>query len=180
MALAPLSGHVLEVGFGTGLNLLCYPQTVSKLTAIDSARMLPDRVAKRISRAQIPIELFVLDASERLPFEDQSFDGVVTTFTLCSIGDVTSAVKEMHRMLRAGGQFVFLEHGRSGDPRVARWQDRLNRIQRFVACGCNLNRRIDSLISGNGFEIVKFERYLMPNVPRIFGETYRGVARPAE
>jgi ubiquinone/menaquinone biosynthesis C-methylase UbiE len=178
-ALAPLIGHVLEVGFGTGLNLPCYPETVTELTTIDSVRMLPDRLARRIAEAHMPIEMFLMDASERLPFADHSFDGVVTTFTLCSIEDVASALAEVHRVLRTGGQFVFLEHGRSDDPRLAKWQDRFNPIQRILACGCNLNRRIDSLIRGSGFEIVRLERYLMPDVPRIFAETYRGLATPA-
>ncbi|HJZ67300.1 MAG TPA: class I SAM-dependent methyltransferase [Blastocatellia bacterium] len=179
-ALAPLRGRVLEVGFGTGLNLACYPNTVTRLTAIDSVRMLPDRVAKRISEAHMPIELFLLDASGTLPFEDRSFDGVVTTFTLCSIRDVLSALAEIRRVLKPDHPFAFLEHGRSDDPRVIKWQDRLNPIQRVVACGCNLNRPIESLIRRSGFEIVKIERYLMPGVPRIFAEMYRGLARPAE
>ena len=177
MTLAPLSGHVLEIGFGTGLNLSCYPQTVVRLTVVDSARMLPDRVAKRISRAQMPIELFVLDTSERLPFQDQSFDGAVTTFTLCSIADVGSALAEIRRVLKPDSPFVFLEHGRSGDARVARRQDFFNPLQRLIACGCNMNRPIDRLIRESAFEIVKLDRYLMPGAPRVLGEMYRGVAR---
>ncbi len=175
--LAPLAGLVLEIGFGTGLNLPYYPEGVTKLTAIDSELMLPKRVAQRIAEAGMPVEQLRLDASSQLPFEDESFDGVVTTFTLCSIGDVRTALAEMSRVLKLDGQYVFLEHGRSDDPRVARWQDIFNPVQRVVACGCNLNRAIDALIRDSGFEIVKLERYLMPDVPRIFGETYRGLAR---
>ena len=176
--LSPLAGHVLEIGFGTALNLPCYPPTVSKLTAIDVELMLPKRVAKRIDEARMPVEQIKLDASGRLPFEDHSFDGAVTTFTLCSISEVAAALAEIRRVVKPGGEYVFLEHGRSDDARVAKWQDRLNPIERIVGCGCNLNRSIDSLIRESGFEIVKLDRYLMPDVPRIFGEIYRGLARP--
>ena len=126
----------------------------------------------------MPIEQFKLDASGRLPFEDGSFDSVVTTFTLCSIQDVASALSEMRRVLRADGRYIFLEHGRSDDPRTAKRQDRFNPIQRIVGDGCNVNRSIDSLIRGSGFEIEKLDRFLMPETPRMFGEMYRGTAKP--
>jgi ubiquinone/menaquinone biosynthesis C-methylase UbiE len=177
-ALASLRGHVLEIGFGTGLNLPFFPRQVTSLTAIDSKQMLPKKVAKRIARARMPVESFQLDASGRLPLDNQAFDGVVTTFTLCSIAEVQSALDETRRVLKPEGQFVFLEHGRSNDLRVARLQDFFNPIQNVIGCGCNLNRRIDRLIRDSGFEIVTLERYLMPDVPRILGETYRGIARP--
>ena len=179
-ALAPLRGNVLEIGFGTGLNLPFFPQRVSRLTAIDSKQMLRRKVAKRIAEARMPVERFELDASGRLPLDNQAFDGVVTTFTLCSIADVQSALDETRRVLKPEGQFVFLEHGRSYDPRVARLQDLFNPIQKVIGCGCNLNRPIDRLIRDSGFEIVKLERYLMPDVPRILGETYRGIARRSD
>src|SRR5438309_6662013 len=179
-ALDPLRWHVLEIGFGTGLNLPFFPQRVSRLTAIDSKQMLRRKVAKRIAEARMPVERFELDASGRLPLDNQAFDGVVTTFTLCSIADVQSALDETRRVLKPEGQFVFLEHGRSYDPRVARLQDLFNPIQKVIGCGCNLNRPIDRLIRDSGFEIVKLERYLMPDVPRILGETYRGIARRSD
>jgi ubiquinone/menaquinone biosynthesis C-methylase UbiE len=179
-ALATLRGNVLEIGFGTGLNLPFFPQRVSRLTAIDSKQMLPRKVAKRIAEARMPVERFQLDASGRLPLDNQAFDGVVTTFTLCSIADVQSALDETRRVLKPEGQFVFLEHGRSDDPRVSRLQDFFNPIQKVIGCGCNLNRPIDRLIRDSGFEIVKLERYLMPDVPRILGETYRGIARRSD
>jgi ubiquinone/menaquinone biosynthesis C-methylase UbiE len=122
-ALEPLQGHVLEIGFGTGLNLPFYPDRVTKLTVLDSERMLPKRVEKRIARARVPVEQLKLDASGRLPFEDDGFDGIVTTLTLCSIAEVESALTEIRRVLKPGGEYVFLEHGRSDDPRVAKRQD---------------------------------------------------------
>jgi ubiquinone/menaquinone biosynthesis C-methylase UbiE len=176
-ALAPLRGRVLEIGFGTGLNLPFFPQQVSSLTAIDSEQMLPKKVAKRIAEAHMPVECLQLDASGRLPLDDETFDGVVTTFTLCSIADVHFALDEIRRVLKPEGQYVFLEHGRSDDPRVARRQDFFNPIQRVIGCGCNLNRPIDRLIRDAGLQISKLDRYQMPDTPRILGEIYRGATR---
>lgn len=176
-ALARLRGNVLEVGFGTGLNLGFYPRQVTRLTAIDSERMLPRRVDKRIARARLPVELFKLDASGRLPFEDEAFDGVVTTFTLCSIRDAASALAEIRRVLNREGEYVFLEHGRSDDPRVAKRQDFWNPVEKLIGCGCNMNRQIDQMIRAAGFEMIELDRYQMPDTPRILGEIYRGAAK---
>src|SRR5215216_1861067 len=128
-ALASLSGHVLEVGFGTGLNLPYYPERVTRLTAIEPERMLESRVAKRIAEARVPVEQVRLDASRRLPFKDESFDCVVTTFTLCTIKEVAAALPQIHRVMKTDGQYIFLEHGRSQDVRTAKRQDIFNPIQ---------------------------------------------------
>jgi ubiquinone/menaquinone biosynthesis C-methylase UbiE len=176
-ALAQVRGHVLEIGFGTGLNLRHYPRQVTRLTAIDTERMLRDRVAKRIDEAHMPVEQIQLDASGRLPLDDDRFDFVVTTFTLCSIADVGSALREMRRVLKPQGHYVFLEHGRSDDSRVAKRQDLFNPIQKIIACGCNINRSIDRMIQETGFFITRLDRYLLPETPRIFGEMYRGSAQ---
>ena len=174
--LAPISGRVLEIGFGTGLNLPAYPDGVTDLSTIDPEQMLPQRVANRIAAAPFPVNQFRLDAGRRLPFADDTFDGVVTTFTLCSIPDVGSALLEIRRVLKPDGKYVFLEHGRSDDPKVARRQDRLNPIQKFIARGCHVNRPIAELILGANLRLVRIERYLMPDTPRILGEMYRGEA----
>lgn len=176
-ALAPLHGHVLEIGFGTGLNLSCFPEAVTELTAIDNERMLQKRVAKRIGEIRMPVRQLTLDAGGKLPFGDCEFDGVVTTFTLCSIPDVGSALSEIGRLLKKDGQYVFLEHGRSDDPHVAKRQDLFNPLQKLIGRGCNMNRPIDRLIKASGLEIKKLERYSMPDTPRVLGEMYRGVAR---
>jgi ubiquinone/menaquinone biosynthesis C-methylase UbiE len=176
-ALAPLRGHVLEIGFGTGLNLSCFPEAVTELTAIDNERMLQKRVAKRIAEVRMPVRQLTLDAGGNLPFGDSEFDGVVTTFTLCSIPDVGSALFEIRRLLKDDGQYVFLEHGRSDDPRVAKRQDFFNPLQKMIGRGCNMNRPIDRLIKASGLEIIQLERYSMPDTPRVLGEMYRGVAR---
>ena len=178
-ALGAARGSVLEIGYGTGLNLPHYPSAVERLTVVDPNPMLADRVARRISEARMPVEQFQLDASGRLPFEDASFDSVVTTFTLCSIGEVEPALREMRRVLRPEGEYLFLEHGRSADPRVAKRQDFFNPIQRRFAAGCNVNRPIDRLIREGGFTMVELDRYLMPHTPRIAAEMFRGIARRA-
>ncbi|HLG16436.1 MAG TPA: class I SAM-dependent methyltransferase [Blastocatellia bacterium] len=175
--LEPARGAVLEIGFGTGLNLPHYPESVTRLTVIDPQRMLPTRVERRISQAPMPVEMFFLDASGRLPFDDDSFDSVVTTFTLCSIDDLPAALAGIRRVLRPDGRFIFLEHGRSDDPKVARRQDFYNPVHRFLALGCNVNRPIDANIRAAGFEVVSLDRFLMPETPKVLGEMYRGAAR---
>jgi len=128
-ALARAFGHALEIGFGTGLNLPHYPLAVTRLTAIEPERMLEGRVARRIEQARMPVELKQLDATGRLPFDDDAFDTVVTTWTLCSIENVAPALAEIRRVLKPEGRYIFFEHGRSEDARVARRQDLLNPIQ---------------------------------------------------
>jgi len=179
-ALEPACGEVLEIGFGTGLNLPYYSEKVKRLTAIDAELMLRARVKRRIAEARMPVELLKLDASGRLPFDDHRFDSVVTTLTLCSIASLAPALSEIRRVLKPDGSYVFFEHGRSPDPRVAKLQDRLNPIQKIIACGCNLNRPIDQLITAAGFEVIKLDRFQMPNVPRILSPIYQGVARSGE
>lgn len=176
-ALRPSEGRVLEVGFGTGLNLACYPDTLHELIALDSELMMASRVRERIRQSRFPVLQEHLDASSRLPFQDSSFDTIVTTFTLCSIRDVSTALKEIRRVLNPGGAYLFLEHGRSANRRVARLQDYLNPMQKIIGAGCNLNRKIDELIGEAGFEITELHQFAMAKTPRLFGEMYSGTAR---
>lgn len=178
-ALARARGSVLEIGFGTGLNLSCYPPTVDRLVALDPARMLERRVRGRIARAPFPVQRVALDAAGPLPFTDASFDTVVSTWTLCSLERLHQALEELGRLLRPGAPFLFLEHGRSDRDWVATFQDLFNPVQRVVACGCNLNRRIDDAIRHAGFQISELERFRMPGVPHAFGEVYMGSATHA-
>jgi ubiquinone/menaquinone biosynthesis C-methylase UbiE len=177
-ALAEVRGDVLEIGFGTGLNLSCYPAAIDRLTVLDPADVLKKRVAGRIAAAPFPIEQLRLDAKQ-LPFDAGRFDCVVSTWTLCTIPEVEAALGEVHRVLKPGGSFSFLEHGRSDDERVARRQDRWNWLQRLTGGGCNFNRPIDRLIRDAGFELPTLERFLMPKTPRVAGEHYLGRAVPA-
>ncbi len=175
VALKPAFGDVLEIGFGTGLNLPHYPGAVRTLAVLDPAEMLSRRVGQRIAAARVPVHRETLSA-ERLPFEAGRFDCVVSTWTLCTIPGLGAALKEVGRVLKPGGKFIFLEHGRSENERVAWWQDRLNPVQRLVGCGCNMNRRIDEYIREAGLEIAEFDRFRMPRAPRLLGEMFRGVA----
>jgi ubiquinone/menaquinone biosynthesis C-methylase UbiE len=166
---------VLEIGFGTGLNLTCYPPEVEHLTLIDPVKMLPRRTAERIAKAPMQIEQAYLEA-EQLPFADGQFDTVVSTWTLCTIPDAVSALRQVRRVLKPGGRLLFLEHGRSGDPKTARRQDRWNGVQRIIGCGCNLNRPIDQLVLAADLHIERLERFQMPGVPKIGAEHYLGAA----
>ncbi len=173
--LAEARGEVLEIGFGTGLNLDFYPETVDRLTVLDPAPLLPKRVDRRIAAARMPVEKAYVDA-EQLPFDSRRFDFVVSTWTLCTIPDVAAALDEVRRVLKCGGKLLFIEHGRSADERIARRQDRYNGLQKIIGAGCNMNRPIDRLIDQAGFEMARLERFLMPKSPRVLAELYRGAA----
>ena len=140
--------------------------------------MLHRRVAARIAACAVPVKQMQLDAQGRLPFEDQTLDTVVTTLTLCSIGDVAAALAEIRCLLKPDGQFLFFEHGRSDDAAIAARQDRFNPLQKIIGAGCNMNRPIDVLIRQAGFEISELERFVMPKTPRVLAEMYRGCAKP--
>lgn len=174
--LATAHGDVLEVGFGTGLNLRHYPSAVRSLTALDPLDALRDRVEARIAATAFPVERAHLDASGTLPFPSDYFDCVVTTWTLCSIPDAVAALEEMRRVVRPGGRYLFVEHGRSDRPNVARWQARLNPIQRVIGCGCELDKPIDELVPKGGFTLDHIERFVPENGPAVFETLYRGVA----
>jgi ubiquinone/menaquinone biosynthesis C-methylase UbiE len=176
--LAQAQGEVLEVGIGTGLNLPYYPKAVTQIHAVDPVNLLPHVVAQRRAALSIPVLINQVTA-ERLPFDDGRFDSVVSTWTLCSIPDPALALREVRRVLKPQGRFLFLEHGRSDDEKIARWQDRLNPLQNVIGCGCHLNRRIDQLIVRAGLQIVNLDRFQMESVPRLGGEMYRGAAVPS-
>ena len=178
-ALKCVHGEVLELGFGTGLNLPHYPAGgITRLVALDPEEMLPPKVSQRIAAASFPVER-VQQVGEHLPFAAGSFDYVVTTLTLCTVADPASALSEIRRVLRADGTYVFFEHGRSAEPSAAKLQDRLNPLWRLsgIGRGCNINRPIDSLIAQAGLRIVSLERYVLGR-PRIMTEMYRGLATP--
>jgi ubiquinone/menaquinone biosynthesis C-methylase UbiE len=170
-------GEVLEIGFGTGLNLAHYPASVSSLSVVDPADLLPHRVSGRIATVSFPVRTTQVTA-EALPYPDCRFDRVVSTWTLCTIPDPVQALREIARVLKPEGTLLFLEHGRSDDQTIAAWQDRLNPIQNIIGCGCHLNRPIDRLITQAGLVIAHLDRFLLPDVPRIAGDMYRGRATP--
>ena len=174
--LKDVTGTVLEVGFGTGLNLPHYPPAVTKVVGVDPSATSATLAHKRIAASRFPVEIVGLSA-ETLPVADESFDSIVSTFTLCTIPDVAHALLEMRRALRPGGHFYFVEHGRADDPKVARWQERLNSLQQVVFGGCHLNRHIFTLIAQAGFELEHFENSYLKGAPKFGGFLYRGRAR---
>jgi ubiquinone/menaquinone biosynthesis C-methylase UbiE len=174
-ALRDARGEVLEIGFGTGLNLPHYPAGISSLSLVDPACILPQKAAERAARVPFPVHRQHITA-ETLPFRDYQFDSVVSTWTLCTIPDPVKALHEIRRVLKPDGCLLFLEHGLSNDARTAAWQHRLNPIQNVIGCGCNLNREIDQLIKQSGLQILQLVRFRMPHVPRIGGEMYQGLA----
>jgi len=173
--LADAAGEVLEIGFGTGLNLACYPEHIRKLTIVDPNPGMHRRAQKRIRERGIEVDQRVL-GSERLPFEENSFDCVVSTFTLCSIEQVSKALSEICRVLKPGGKFLFLEHGLSPDASVQRWQRRLNWLEMRLADGCRLDRNIKELVGSQAFSSVESEESYLEKAPKTHGYLYRGIA----
>jgi ubiquinone/menaquinone biosynthesis C-methylase UbiE len=171
---ASLQGDVLEVGFGSGLNVPHYPAAVTRVRAVDPATVGRRLAAKRVATSGAPVEYVDLDG-QSLSLESDSVDHVLTTWTLCSIPDAGRAVNEIRRVLRPGGTFHFVEHGRSPDRRVAAWQDRLTPFQRRLAGGCHLNRSIDQLVLNSGLELVRLDNYYAEG-PRPFGYMFEGIA----
>lgn len=168
-------GRVLEIGFGTGLNIPHYPPVVQKIVAIDKNPGMVVRANHMIHNSKIDVDQMV-STGERLPIADGSFDCVVSGWTLCSIANVERALLEMHRVLKKDGRLFFVEHGRSPDLRVQRWQNRLNPLQKLLADGCNLNRSIKLLIEDAGFTITTLREFYMEKAPKIHGYMYQGVA----
>lgn len=173
-ALKDAHGDVLELGFGTGLNLPYFPDAVKRLTVVDPEDLMPKRVAERIAAARFPVERAKLSA-EHLPFEDDKFDCAVSSFTLCTIPDATAALREVRRVLKPGGSFLFVEHGLNREPSVAKWQRRLDPIQRVIGRGCHLSRPIDRLVADAGLEIARLDYYVIAG-PSPYATMYRGAA----
>jgi SAM-dependent methyltransferase len=169
-----LTGEVLEVGFGSGLNVPYYPSTVRRVRAVDPATAGRKLAAKRVAASAVPVEYVGLDG-QRLPLDSESVDHVLVTWTMCTIPDVDEALREMHRVLRTGGQVHFAEHGLSPEAKVAKWQHRLDPIQGWWAGGCHLNRPIDRLVEKAGFELTRSENFYAKG-PKSTTYTYEGVA----
>ena len=174
--LAPSRGRILEIGFGTGINLQYYPSTVQRIEAIDPDLDLDRYSQPRIESSRIDVDFHHLDA-EHLPFEDEQFDTVVSTLTLCSIPDVAHALGEVRRVLKPGGQFLFLEHGLAPDAAIARWQDRLAPMWKPIGGGCHLNRPMRQLVAATGLTLDPVQTYYLHGIPRLFGYMTEGVAR---
>lgn len=172
---AKAHGRVLEIGIGSGLNLRYYDRSrVRAICGVDPSGELLAMARGNARRLAMDVEL-VQQHAERLPFADATFDCALTTWTLCSIPDAPAALREVRRVLKQGGELLFVEHGLSPDAGVARWQGRLTPLWRPLAGGCHLDRRIDSLVRG-AFGSAEIETYYLQG-PRILTYMYEGSAR---
>jgi len=170
-------GQVLEIGIGSGLNLPYYSPEVQRVYGVDPSIELQRMARKRVALARFPVEFFVQSAEQPLPLPAESIDTVVVTWALCSIPNAPEALQQMRRVLKPGGLLIFLEHGRSPDPRVVAWQDRLTPLWKRFSGGCHLNRKVDQLIVEAGFQITELKTCYLPG-PRPVTYTYQGFAQP--
>ncbi len=173
--LSQAEGHVLEVGFGTGLNLPYYPPHVTRVTALDVNPGMIPLAQKKITASPITVDHLVVNG-ESLAFADNTFDTVVSTWTLCSIPKVDHALREIYRVLKPGGRFVFIEHGLSREPTIQAWQRRLTPLQKKIADGCHLDRNFQTLLASLPFEIECLDQFYAEDMPRVAGYQYEGVA----
>jgi ubiquinone/menaquinone biosynthesis C-methylase UbiE len=169
------SGVVLEIGIGSGLNLPFYTAAVTRLYGVDPSAELLAMAREKAATTPFPVELFNQDA-DRVPLADASVDTVVVTWSLCSIRDPEAALGDMRRVLKPDGTLIFVEHGLSPDAAVRKWQNRLTPIWRRFTGGCHLNRKMDDLVRGAGFDIADLRTEYVPG-PRAFGFMYEGRAR---
>ena len=174
---AGLSGEVLEIGFGTGLNLPHLPAAVTRVFAVDPMQRGRELAADRLAASPVDVQ-FVGADGESIALDNDSADVALSTWTLCTIPDPVAALHEVARVLRPGGTLRFAEHGASPDAATRTWQERLNPIQRKVACGCNLNRQIDEIVVAAGFEFHELDTFYAPGEPKFVGWTFVGVAAP--
>ncbi|HXY17053.1 MAG TPA: class I SAM-dependent methyltransferase [Gaiellaceae bacterium] len=157
------SGRVLEIGTGTGANLDHYGPAVESLTLTEPERPMLRRLESRV-RERAPQATVLRAPAEDLPFDDDSFDTAVSTLVLCGVADQPRALRELRRVLRPGGRLIFVEHVRSEDPKLARLQDRMNRLNRFVVC-CECNRPTLDSMKAAGFQIDELEQTKLQKVP---------------
>ena len=173
--LAGARGRVLEIGAGTGANLAHYPPELDELVVTEPGAGMVRRVRERAAAAARAVTV-VQASAEALPFEDASFDTVVSTLVLCSVGDQAQALGEIRRVLKPGGRLIFLEHVRSDDPGRARWQDRLERPWKAIGDGCCPNRATLAQIEASGFAVGEVERGDIPHTPPFLRPYVAGTA----
>ena len=172
--LQSVEGQVLEIGFGTGLNVPYYGDGVTTLTALDPNEGMAAISTPRMQASTLEITLQIARA-EALPMAAENFDAVVCTWTLCSIPNIEKALQEVYRVLKPGGKFCFIEHGLSPEPGVGAWQRRITPLQRRIADGCHLDRPMANLIEAV-FDQVELEEFYATDLPKLIGYFYKGIA----
>lgn len=160
-ALRSASGKVIEIGFGTGLSAIYYPETVESIIAIDPNKQLKKLAASNLKSAHLSVDL-INAVSESIPITSKYFDTAISVMTLCTVADPDKTLMELHRVLRDDGQLLLMEHGLSDDPRISSRQNKWNSWQNILACGSNLNRPMAQLVKRNGFEFVELNQYFAP------------------
>jgi len=170
-----LHGQVVEIGFGSGLNVPFYPSAVTSVAAIEPADLGWKLAGKRLAATHVPVERSGLDG-QTLPLPDDSFDTALSTWTLCTIPDVAAALAEVRRVLKPGGTLHFIEHGLAPDENVQRWQHRLEPMQKRIFGGCHLTRPIERLLNDAGFTISETDVFYEKGAPKALGADTLGIA----
>jgi SAM-dependent methyltransferase len=170
-----LAGDVVEIGFGSGLNVPFYPSAVSRVAAVEPADVGWKLAGKRLMATGVPVQRSGLDG-QSLPFPDDSFDAALSSWTLCTIPDVSAALRELRRVLKPGGTLHFLEHGLAPDEPVRRWQRRLDPLEQRVFGGCHLTRPIVDLLSTAGFTVKELDVFYQKGAPKFAGADSLGMA----
>lgn len=170
-----LAGEIVEIGFGSGLNVPFYPPEVTRVAAIEPADLGWQLAARRVTASRIPVQRSGLDG-QALLFPGDSFDAALSTWTLCTIPDPSAALREVRRVLRPGGILHFLEHGLAPDDAVRRWQRRLDPLWKRLAGGCHVTEPIIELIEGAGFTITHVDVFYQRGVPKLTGAYALGTA----
>ena len=169
-------GKVLEVGIGSGLNLPFYDKSkIDELWGLDPSEELCEMARKVADSEQMEVN-FISSGAEEISLPDNHFDSVLVTYTMCTIPEVIRANGEIRRVLKNGGKMIFCEHGEAPDENIRKWQKRINPIWGKFAGGCNINRKIPSLIEDSGFDIIELEEMYLPSTPKIAGYNYWGYA----